>query len=158
MDGWPIPLHSNNEAPLLNEKDVPGALNYSLGRKELIEVGYLGANPPSQLPLPPYPPLLPYFDAIKDLLAKYDTNEFAPKKADGLLAGKGFKKDGDGFWTDPQGKRLSVNIIGFGASGPAIGPVVVELLKRRGVEAGLALPPDFDSRFQKGEYGAAIYG
>jgi peptide/nickel transport system substrate-binding protein len=32
------------------------------------------------------------------------------------------------------------------------------MLKRRGIEAGLALPPDFDSRFQKGEYDAAIYG
>ena len=27
----------------------------------------------STLPMPPYPPLLPYFDAVKDLLAKYDT-------------------------------------------------------------------------------------
>jgi len=158
MDWWPISLYVNNERAPFNDKEVRWALSYYLDRKQLIEVGYLGANTPSQLPLPPYPPLLPYFDAIKDLLAKYDTNEFAPKKADGLLAGKGFKKDGDGFWTDPQGKRLSVNIIGFGASGPAIGPVVVELLKRRGVEAGLALPPDFDSRFQKGEYDAAIYG
>ena len=34
---------------------------------------------------------------------------------------------------------------------------MVEILKRRGVEAGMALPPDFDSRFQKGEYDGAIY-
>ena len=132
-------------------------MSYYIDRKQLIEVGYLGANTPSQLPLPPYPPLLPYFDAIKDLLAKYDTNEFAPKKADGVLAGKGFKKDGEGYWSDGQGKRLSVNIIGFGASGPATGPVLVEMLKRREVEAGMSLPPDFDSRFQKGEYDGAIY-
>jgi len=158
MDWWPISLYVNNERPPFNDKDVRWALSYYLDRKQLIEVGYLGANTASQLPLPPYPPLAPYIDAIKDLLAKYDTNEFAPKKADGLLSAKGFKKDGAGFWADPQRKRLSVNIIGFGASGPAIGPVVVEMLKRRGIEAGLALPPDFDSRFQKGEYDAAIYG
>ena len=46
--------------------------------------------------MPPYPPLKPYFDAVKDLLAKYDTNEFDPKKGDALLAGKGFKKDATG--------------------------------------------------------------
>jgi hypothetical protein len=34
----------------------------------------------------------------------------------------------------------------------------VEMLKRRGVDASMALPPDFDSRFQKGEYDGAIYG
>jgi peptide/nickel transport system substrate-binding protein len=158
MDWWPISLYVNNERPPFNDKDVRWALSYYLDRKQLIEVGYLGANTPSTLPLPPYPPLLPYFDAIKDLLAKYDTNEFAPRKGDALLAGKGFKKDGAGFWADPQGQRLSVNIIGFGASGPAIGPVLVEMLKRRGIETGMALPPDFDSRFQKGEYDAAIYG
>jgi peptide/nickel transport system substrate-binding protein len=158
MDWWPISLYVNNERTPFDDRDVRWALSYYIDRQQLIEVGYLGANTPSKLPLPPYPPLLPYFDAVKDLLAKYDTNEFAPKKADNLLAAKGFKKDGEGRWADEQGKRLSINVIGFGASGPAIGPVIVEMLKRHGVEAGMALPPDFDSRFQKGEYDAAIYG
>ena len=97
MDWWPISLYVNNERPPFGDKDVRWALSYYLDRSQLIEVGYLGANTPSKLPLPPYPPLLPYFDAVKDLLAKYDTNEFAPKKGDGLLAAKGFKKDGEGF-------------------------------------------------------------
>src|SRR5438128_12413940 len=131
--------------------DVRWALSHYIDRAQLIEVGYLGPNTPSKLPLPPYPPLLPYFDAVKDLLAKYDTNEFAPKKADALLQAKGFKKDGEGYWADGQGKRLALNIIGFGAAGPAIGPVLVEMLRRNGVEASMALPPDFDVRFQKGE-------
>jgi peptide/nickel transport system substrate-binding protein len=158
MDWWPISFYVNNERPPFNDKDVRWALSYYIDRQQLIDVAYLGASTASKLPMPPYPPLLPYFDAVKDLLAKFDTNEFAPKKADSLLAAKGFKKGGDGFWADTEGKRLAVNIIGFGASGPAIGPVLVEMFKRRGVDAGMALPPDFDSRFQKGEYDGAIYG
>jgi peptide/nickel transport system substrate-binding protein len=36
--------------------------------------------------------------------------------------------------------------------------VLSELLKRQGVEASMSLPPDFDDRFQKGQYTGAIYG
>jgi peptide/nickel transport system substrate-binding protein len=158
MDWWPISLYVNNERAPFNDKDVRWALSYYIDRQQLIDVAYLGACTASKLPMPPYPPLMPYFDAVKDLLAKYDTNEFAPKKADTLLAAKGFKKSGDGFWTDGEGKRLNVDIIGFGASGPAMGPVLVEMLKRRGVDSSMALPPDFDDRFQKGQFDGAIYG
>lgn len=158
MDWWPISLYVNNERAPFNDKDVRWALSKYIDRQQLIEVGYLGADTPSKLPLPPYPPLQPYFDAVKDLLAKYDTNEFAPKKGDALLQGKGYKKGSDGFWANGDGKKLAVDIIGFPASGPAIGPVLVEMLKRHGVEASMALPPDFDSRFQKGEFDGAIYG
>lgn len=158
LDWWPISLYVNNERAPFNDRDVRWALSYYINRPQLIEVGYLGANTPSKLPLPPYPPLQPYFDAVRDLLAKYDTNEFAPKKGDSLLQNKGYKKDSDGYWTGADGKRLAVNIIGFGAAGPAMGPVLVEMFKRHGVDASMALPPDFDDRFQKGEYDGAIYG
>ena len=158
MDWWPISLYVNNERAPFNDKDVRWALSYYIDRPQLIEVGYLGANTASKLPMPPYPPLLPYFDAVKDLLAKYDTNEFAPKKGDALLTAKGFKKGGNGVWADDEGKPLNVDIIGFGASGPAMGPVLVEMLKRRGVQSSMALPPDFDDRFQKGQFDGAIYG
>ena len=157
MDWWPISLYVNNERALFDDKDVRWALSYYIDRQQLIDVGYLGASTASKLPMPPYPPLMPYFEAVKDLLAKYDTNEFAPKKADALLAAKGFKKGG-GTWTDVEGKPLKVDIIGFGAAGPAMGPVLVEMLKRRGVESSMTLPPDFDNRFQKGQFDGAIYG
>jgi peptide/nickel transport system substrate-binding protein len=119
MDWWPISLYVNNERPPFNDKDVRWALSYYINRQQLIEVGYLGACTASELPLPPYPPLLPYFDTVKDLLAKYDTNEFAPKKGDGLLAAKSFKKDGEGFWADAQGKRLNVNRTDIGRNAEA---------------------------------------
>jgi peptide/nickel transport system substrate-binding protein len=159
VDWWPISLYLNNEVAPFNDKDVRWALSHYIDRKQIVEVGFLGASQVSALPLPPYKPLLPYFDAVKDLLAKYDTLEFDPKKGDALLAAKGFRKQG-GKWTDPDGKPLTVAIISgpLGTIGPAIGPVVSEMLKRHGIDASLTLPPDFNDRFQKGNYVGSIYG
>ena len=157
VDWWPISLYLNNEKKPFDDKDVRWAVSYYVDRKTIIEVGYLGAETVSQLPMPPYPPLMPYFDAVKDLLQKYNTNEFNPKKGDALLEAKGFKKQGE-LWHTPDGKPFTLDIIGFGASGPAIGPVLSQMLKRHGITTSVALPPNFDDRFQKGDYTGSIYG
>ena len=159
VDWWPLSLYVNNQAPPFDDKDVRWALSYYINRNQLVQVGFLGASQVSALPMPPYPPLLPYFAAIKDLLAKYNTLEFDPKKGDALLAAKGFQKKG-GKWTGPDGKPLALPIISAagGTFGPVTGPVVSEMLKRHAIDASLALPPDFNDRFSKGQYVGSIYG
>ncbi len=157
VDWWPISLYVNNEVEPFGDKDVRWAISCYIDRAQLIAVGYLGAATPSALPMPPYKPLHPYFDAVADLLAKYPTLEFAPKKGDALLAAKGFRKAG-GMWQMPNGEPVALDIIGTGASGPAIGPILAQMLRRHGVAASLSLPPDFNERFQKGRYSGSIYG
>jgi len=158
MDWWPLSLYVNNERPPFNDKDVRWALSSFIDRQQVVEVGFVGASIVSALPLPEYPALRPYIDSVKDLLQKYNTLEFNPKKGEELLTRKGFKKDSTGFWVDPQGNRIKLDIIGFGSTGPTIGPVITEQLRRNGVDASISLPPDFDDRFQKGQFNGAIYG
>ena len=158
VDWWPISLYVNNEVKPFDDKDIRWALSMYIDRQQLIDVAYLGACTVSALPMPAYKPLQPFADSIKDKLAKYDTLEHNPKKSDALLIARGYKKGADGIWADASGKPLSLDIIGFGAGGAGMGPVLAEMLKRNGVAATMALPPDFDERFQKGQYQGAIYG
>jgi peptide/nickel transport system substrate-binding protein len=157
VDWWPISLYVNNSVKPFDDKGVRWALSYYIDRRQVIEVGYLGAATVSSLPMPPYKPLLPYFDAVKDLLTKYDTLEFNPGKGDTLLTGNGFKKT-DGMWATPDGQPFTLEIIGFGAGAAAMGPVLTQMLRRHGVAASLSMPPDFNDRFQKGQYAGSIYG
>ncbi|HSU05839.1 MAG TPA: ABC transporter substrate-binding protein, partial [Acetobacteraceae bacterium] len=110
VDWWPISLYVNNEVAPFTDKDVRWALSHYIDRNQLVAVGFLGASQVSALPMPPYEPLLPYFAAVKDLLAKYDTLEFNPKKGDALLEAKGFRKQ-NGKWTCADGKPLTIEII-----------------------------------------------
>jgi peptide/nickel transport system substrate-binding protein len=158
MDWWPYSLYVNNDKAPFDDKDIRWALSSFIDRQQIVDVSWAGAAEPSPLPMPYYPALRPYIDAVKDLLAQYNTLEFNPKKGEQILHQKGWKKDRAGFWLDAQGHRLKLEIIGPGGLGATVGPVIVEQLKRQGVEASLSLPPDFDSRLQQGQYTGALYG
>jgi len=157
-DWWPIGLWIQNEKKPFDDKDMRWALSYMIDRDKLVEVGWSGASAPSPLPIPGYKPLQPYFDATKPLLEQYPTNLYDPKKAEALLNGKGWKKNGQGVYADASGATLKLEIISAGTAGNALGPIMLELLKREGVDVTFSLPPDYNDRFAKGDYQAAISG
>lgn len=159
VDWWPLSLYVNNTVKPFDDPNVRWALSYYLDRKQISDVGYgpeAGVTP-SRLPMPEYPPLLPYFDAIKDLLEKYDTTKYDPARADALLSKKGWKKDSSGKWLDADGKTIKLPILGFQFLSN-VGPVITEQLKKHGFDATYSMPPDAGDRFTKGEYIGCLYG
>ena len=158
VDWWPLSLYLNNEVAPFNDRDVRWAISHFVDRDQLVDVAFVGASQTSRLPMPEYPVLRPYFDAVKDLLAKHDTLAFEAKKGAALLEGRGYKKDPAGFWVGADGAHIKLEIISAGTFGAAIGPVLGEMLRRNGIDVSFALPPDFNDRFQKGQYSGAIYG
>jgi peptide/nickel transport system substrate-binding protein len=159
LDWWPIAMYVNNEVKPFDNKDLRWALSYFIDRDQVVEIGEAGAGRKSPLPFPDYPGLRPYFEGIKDLLQKYDTNEFNPAKGAELLTKNGYKKNQAGMWADAQGNLLKFEIIIPNSSWSLpICPVIVEQLKRQGVDATFATPPDHTQRFTMGQYTASLYG
>jgi peptide/nickel transport system substrate-binding protein len=157
VDWWPHSLYVNNEVAPWSDKDVRWALSYYIDRDKIVEVSWAGASKVTPLPLPDYPPLQPYFEAAAPMLETYNTLEYNPEKGDQLLQNKGWTKNGDGMWLDENGQQVTLEIISF-FDFTSVGPVVVEMLKRGGIEASYAEPPDMFARFSEGNFTGCLFG
>ena len=157
VDWWPLSLYVNCSRKPFDDKDVRWALSYYINREQIIEIGYSGEGSLWPVPMPSYPPLRPYVDAIKDLLEQYNTLEYNPEKGDALLTNKGWKKGDDGIWVSADGTRLSMEITGYSFMA-GYGPVLVEQLRQHGVECEYTMPTNAYDLFSKGEYTGSIFG
>lgn len=157
VDWWPHSLYVNNEVAPWSDKNVRWALSYYIDRDAIVEVAWSGASKVTPLPMPDYPPLQPYFEATKPLLETYNTLEFNVEKGDALLTAKGWKKDGNGMWQDETGAAVKLDIVSF-FDFTSVGPVVVEFLKRAGIDATYSEPPDMFANFSSGAFTGCLFG
>lgn len=156
VDWWPTSLYVNNEREPFTDPNVRWALSYFIDREQVIQVALGGAGSIWPLPLPSYPGLQPFIDAVADELEQYPTLEFNPDKGAELLTASGWAKNGDGKW-EKDGTVLNVPIESFQVMAD-IGPVIAEQLKRQGCDASYAEPPDFLDRFGPGDWNASLFG
>jgi peptide/nickel transport system substrate-binding protein len=157
VDWWPHSFYVNNEVKPFDDANVRWALSYYLDRQQIIDIAWMGASKPSTLFVPDYPPLQPFMEAVADLIEEYPYLEHNPAKGDELLTAKGWTKNGDGMWTDESGQPISIEIISF-FDFTSVGPVIVEQLKRNGIESTYSEPPNFFERFAAGDYTGAMFG
>jgi peptide/nickel transport system substrate-binding protein len=157
VDWWPHSLYLNNEVEPWSDPNVRWAISYYLDREQIIDIAWMGASLPSTLFVPDYPGLKPFLEAAQPLIEEYPYLEYNPAKGDELLTAKGWSKDGAGMWTDESGQPISLEIISF-FDFTSVGPVVVEQLKRAGIEATYSEPPNIFTRFGEGDYTGCLFG
>ncbi len=157
VDWWPHSLYLNNQQPPYDDPNVRWAISSYLDREQIIDVAWSGASRPSTLFVPDYPGLQPFIEAVQPLLEEYPLTAFNPERGDELLSARGWTKNDDGMWEDETGAPVELEIISF-FDFTSVGPVVVEQLRRAGIEASYSEPPNFFTRFSEGDYTGGLFG
>ena len=95
----------------LDQREVRWAISYAINKNKLNFAAFEGATKTTKLPYPYYGTITPYLDEWKEMLEKYDTELYDPKKAVEIFEDLGFEKGRDGIYVTPDGIRLSWVII-----------------------------------------------
>ncbi len=103
-------IYFNNDVYPFNKKEVRQAFAYAIDRVENCKVAFGESCRPVKYQVG-------FTDAAvaawltPEQIAKLNTYDYDPKKAEALLTGIGFKKGSDGIWVDDKGKKMEYELI-----------------------------------------------
>lgn len=150
LDWWVPGISFNNSKAPYNDPEIRWAINYALDRKQLMDVGYRNTTEAAVVPLPAYPAMKPWVDAIQDLIKKRPIDEYNPNKTAEILQSKGWKKDPEGFWAK-DGKRFEMIIHIPGGFFQNAAPVVVAQFRKAGFDASFKSPANEGTLVSQGD-------
>ena len=159
-DWWPVSLGFNCLKEPFNDPEVRYAINYSINRKQLVDLGYKGAGETTLLPFPAFPALNKYVDAIKDLAQPIDV--FDVNKTNEIMMRKGYTRTqmgSDKLWTK-DGKTISLVISCPGNLFQDIAPITAQQLRVGGFDASFKLiqGPEYGQNLNAGNIDAFMQG
>jgi peptide/nickel transport system substrate-binding protein len=156
LDWWPISLGFNCLKEPFNDPEIRWAMNYCIDRNQIVQLGYQGAGEKTLLPMPRFPAMEKYFDAVKDAAAKIDTLSLDQSAA--IMQKKGYTKNGE-LWAK-DGKTISLVISCPGNLFQDIAPIVSQQLRKGGFDASFKLiqGPEYADNVNTGNIDAFMQG
>ena len=159
LDWWPNSLWMNTQIEPYSDARVRRAMSLSINRDQINDVLYDGAKIATIYPFPLYPGLQAFVDSpeVKALEAKYEPGKFDLDASAKLMTDAGFTKNGDGMW-EKDGKTVNATIDGFEGIHSDIVPILVEMLRNGGFEAGVNFGTDAYQNMADGAPGLYMFG
>lgn len=159
LDWWPNSLWMNTAIEPYSDKRVRRAISLMIDREKIDKILYDGAHVSTIFPFPLYPALQKFVDTpdVQALIKKYEPGKYNLDEASKLMTEAGFKKNGDGMW-EKDGKTINGTIQGFEGIHSDIVPVLVEMLRRGGIDAAVNFGTDAYQNMADGVPGFYMFG
>jgi peptide/nickel transport system substrate-binding protein len=156
LDWWPISLQLNCMQPPFDDPEIRWAINHTINREQIVDFGYQGAGEGTTLVFPRFPAIEAYTSTIQDKFDSIDSFDLA--KTDEIMTGKGWTKNGDGFW-EKDGEVFALPIYSL-ILFQDITPLLVEQLRQGGFDATfeIIVGPEFADSVYGGTVPAWILG
>ncbi len=136
-DPCPRMFTVNHTVEPWGQKEMRWALSNALNRQQIVDVIWEGASVPAGFIFPDYPGMMPYIDAIEDVIAPI--KEYNPDRARELIEGQGYTLDeGTGFFVDADGANLSIDVVAPPFM-EQVATLVVQQLNAAGIDAVLRI-------------------
>jgi len=132
VDGCTYAVRFNVQKPPFDNANLRHAINAALDRDEVVNLAYEGSMKKAILPISSYPGMKPYMDAMSTVPGVSDLDQHSPELVAKYMAAGGFKKGGDGRWTNADGSPLQVEL--QVAQGDPSGPVLSQELQNAGFD------------------------
>ncbi len=156
LDWWPVSLQLNCMQAPFDDPEIRWAINHTINRQQIVEFGYQGAGEGTTLVFPRFPAIERYTTTIQDQFDSIDSFDLA--KTDEIMTGKGWAKNGDGFW-EKDGEVFALPIYSL-ILFQDITPLLVEQLRQGGFDSSfeIIVGPEFSDAVYGGTVPAWILG
>jgi peptide/nickel transport system substrate-binding protein len=109
-DPCPRMFTVNHTVPPWDKKEMRWALSNAFNRQQFVDVIWEGTSAPAAFIFPDYPAMLPYLEAIQEIIAPIA--EYNPDRAHELIEGQGYTLDaGTGKYVSADGETLSIDVV-----------------------------------------------
>ncbi|MEX1019129.1 MAG: ABC transporter substrate-binding protein [Litorilinea sp.] len=135
-DPCPRMFTVNHTVEPWGNKEMRWALSHALNRQQIVDVIHEGATVPANFIFPDYEGMMPYIEAIEDIVAPI--GEYNVERAHELIEANGYTLNDAGVFVDADGATLSIDVVAPPFM-DQVGTIVVQQLSDAGIDAVLRI-------------------
>ena len=120
-----------------DSKEMRWGLTHAFDRQQISDVIWEGTSVPAAFIFPDYAAMMPYLDAIEEIIAPIA--EYNPEKSKEIFESQGYTLDeGSGFFVGADGENLSIDVVAPPFM-EQVATLVVQQLNEAGIDAVLRI-------------------